>query len=93
MRSKEVLVALAMLVSVSMGGCAGTPAADGAAPGKQVASTVKADGSSDEVYCQTDDDTGSRLSHHTTCNDANSADAQDAARAMQHGGYLGPKGN
>ena len=92
MRSNAVLLALAVLASLSMTGCANT-ATTGDAVKQEAASTSTEQAKDAEVYCQTDEDTGSRLSHHTTCTNANNTDAQQAGRAMQNGGYIGPRGN
>ncbi len=90
MRSNAVLLALAVVASLGMSGCANT-ATSGDSAAQEAASANQAKDA--ETYCQTDEDTGSRLAHHTTCTDANSTDAQQAGRALQNGGYIGPKGN
>ena len=91
MRSKAVLLAPAILAFLSIAGCANEGGAVGDTATKQVASSDQS--KEDEVYCQTDDSTGSRLQRHTTCNSANNADAQQAARGFQNGGYISPPGH
>ena len=82
MRSNAVLLALAVVASLGMSGCANT-ATSGDSAAQEAASTSKAQDA--ETFCQTDEDTGSRLAHRTTCANANSTDAQQTGRAMQKG--------
>lgn len=91
MRSKEILLAGVLLAALAAAGCAPTSDVKDAsttAP-RQVANA----GKEDQTFCQTDDDTGSRLHHTTTCESTDDRDVGQRARAMQNGGYIGPKGN
>lgn len=81
MRSKGVLLAGAVLVALSMMGCAETSGT------KEVANADKAD----TTFCQTDEDTGSRL-HHTTSCVSDSNNTQQEVRGFQKGGLSRPGG-
>lgn len=83
MRRNAVLLALAIGASLGISGCANT-ATSGDSIAQEAASADRA-----ETFCQTDEDTGSRLAHRTTCANTNSTDAQQAGRAMQKGGLMG----
>lgn len=88
-RFASVRTFIALVAALAIAGCAAAPASSGGAGGKQVAKAKK------PVYCQTDDDTGSRLSHHTTCTDDQDTDASSALRGIQSRGAQGEvlKGN
>ena len=81
MRSKAALLALVVLASLGTAGCANTDAV-GDTASKEAASTDQA--KEDEVYCQTDDSTGSRLQPHTTCTKGVNTNAQDVVRDWQN---------
>ncbi|WP_029920586.1 hypothetical protein [Nevskia soli] len=82
MRSNAVLLALAIGATLNMSGCANT-ATSGDSTAQEAASADQAKEA--ETFCQTDEDTGSRLAHRTTCANTNSTDAQQAGRALQKG--------
>ncbi|MFI4979393.1 MAG: hypothetical protein ACHQIO_03510 [Nevskiales bacterium] len=91
MRSSVILLAGSFLAALATAGCAPTSdVRDGStmAP-REVASSNK----EAETYCQTDEDTGSRIHHTTTCESSDTHNAGQSARAMQNGGYISPKGN
>lgn len=69
---KRCLAAAA--IAAAMSGCASTAEMDDKVAGAD----------QKEVYCQTDDGTGSRLQPRTTCNNGVNTADQAAVRAMQN---------
>jgi hypothetical protein len=73
-------------VTLLAGGCAATPGD----PAQQQVAQTEAEQSKN---CQTDYDTGTRLSKHTVCDEQDSLGAQQATRGIQRSGYISPAGH
>lgn len=85
------MLAGSFLAALAMAGCA--PTSDVRDGSTTEPSKVASADKENDTYCQTDEDTGSRIHHTTTCASSDTHDAGQGARAMQNGGYISPKGN